>query len=989
MLSAGFLRRRTIVLQSAFLLSVFMLQTAEADPAEAGPAEQGRGPEATAAKAEKSAKAGTGRAARRARTVKVTRSAKLAPALGKPAGTRWLMAQAQPAQAPAPAAPAPAPAPGQAVPAPAAAPPPAAPAPGQAAPAPGQAAPEVPPAQAPAEPAPATEAAPVEPAPVPVEPAPVSLDQEVSAEGEEDMMSNTDPYFDEEIETIKVTVDRRETDIQEYPGSVTAFTQEDLTRTGIRSVREISSATPYVEVGTQEGNTEIFIRGIGSNYNTELGDPAVANHIDGIYIPRPRGLGSMLFDIDRIEINRGPQGTLRGRNATAGTLNVVTARPQLGEWGARTSLQLGNYSERLFEGMVNIPVGDRVALRFAGYGDAHDPFYENVGPIHTIKASETADVLAFRGSAKWMPLDNVTVLLKGDYTQEGGTGYTGSNYIEALNAGLLPDEIPDPRAVVYRGPQSYQDMKHWGLHGELTLDFGPALLGYLAGYRDLDYRSVSGGNAGVDYPGKVVTDYDLDNWGTSYWHTSSQAVIQEVRLYAPDTSSVRWTLGGFLLDEQQQVLLYNTADKAGGYLGGEYNMPEVPTRSYAGFVDATVDILESLRGIGGLRITTEKRTRTGVGNQYSLNFDNYTGPADYGDVRFGTEGFSPADRDRSDYSIEQPNPGPENFTNGVGRFGARDNVDDLLADGATINNGYNEQHGEYSATFLDFRIGADYDLGPDNLLYVMFSTGHQSGGFNDNIALADGSVIAPTYDPEALYATEIGSKNEFLDKKLLANFGVFWYEYRNQQFQAVQQIGEDPDPTDGTPPPASAVRINAAESRVLGLEADAAARLPSGFKAGLAAMLLNARFTEGTVGDSRQGWGADMPDFDLEGNFLPRAPVLSLNYSLGQMIPTSIGYFDWLVSAQTKTQQFFTPFNGDGKDVDGTIKPNLSDVQPAYTRLDVGVGYARPKGEWRLDAFVNNVTDVAHMTSIINNPGLNLRFFNPPRQMGIRLTGYM
>ena len=883
---------------------------------------------------------------------------------------RRLVAQA----APAPAAPAPAAPPAAAAPAPAApVPPPAGAAPVN----PGAPLPPAPADAAGAPPAPpATPPAVVDPAPA-LEPAPPEAAAESSAPSE--------PVYDpNEIETVKVTVDRRERNIQDYPGSVSAFTQEDLTRTGIRNVRDMGQASPYMELGTQEGNTEVFIRGVGSNYNTELGDPAVANHIDGVYIPRPRGIGSMLFDLERVEVNRGPQGTLRGRNATAGTLNIVTAKPQFGEWQASTSYQMGNYSQRVVQGMINIPVGETLALRFAGFSESHDPYYENAGPIHTLQPTESADALAFRGSAKWQPLDKLTVLLKGDYTQEKGTGYSGTNFTPALQAGFLPEEIPNVRDVYYRGAQGSQDMKHWGLHGEATLDLGPVMVGYIGAYRDLEYKSVSSGNAGVNFPGRIVADGNLEDWGTSYWHTASQSHIHELRLYAPDTARVRWTVGGFFLDEQQQVMLYNTADNAGGYLGGEYNMPDVPTRSYAGFADTTFDIIDALRGTLGVRVTTEERSRTGVGNQYSLNFDNLEGEPP-GSVRYGTEGFSPADRNRSDYSAT-PGGATADFQNGVGRYGIRDNVDDLIARGATINEGgLNDQLGDYSATFVDFRVGADYDLTPDSLAYIIFSTGHQSGGFNDNIVLPTGESLAKTFEPEKIYATEIGSKNELFDRKLIANFAGFWYEYRDQQFQAVQAVGEAPDMD--TPAPSSAVRVNAAASRVLGLEAELTGRLPAGFTATFQAMLLNARFTEGVVNDSRVNWDpSQQPKVNLDGNFLPRAPVVSLNYGISQLITTGYGYFDWTLNAQTKSKQYYTHFNGEGVSTTGVVDPNLSDVQPAYTRFDAGVGFTTPDGRARVDGFVNNLTNVAYLTTMINNPGLNLRFFNPPRQIGARLT---
>ena len=158
--------------------------------------------------------------------------------------------------------------------------------------------------------APPPEAAPMEPLP-----ADMPLDEGMA------------PPEDEEV--VRVTVDRREKDVQDYAGSASAIGQADLDRTGVATVRELSSATPYVHIGTQDGNTEVYIRGVGSNNNTELGDPTTATHIDGIYIPRPRGVGSMLYDLERVEVNRGPQGTLRGRNATAGSLNIITAKPKL------------------------------------------------------------------------------------------------------------------------------------------------------------------------------------------------------------------------------------------------------------------------------------------------------------------------------------------------------------------------------------------------------------------------------------------------------------------------------------------------------------------------------------------------------------------------------------------------------------------------------------------------------------------------------------
>jgi iron complex outermembrane receptor protein len=795
-----------------------------------------------------------------------------------------------------------------------------------------------------------------------------------------------------DADVVKVTVDRREKRLQDYAGAATVMRQEDLDRTGVNNVTNMSGTTPFVEIGQQENNVEIYIRGIGSNNNTELGDPAASTHIDGVYIARPRGVGAMLFDLERVELNRGPQGTVRGRNATAGSLNIITAKPVLGEWDANASLQMGNYSSREARAMLSIPFGDKLALRLAAVSLTHSPFYKNAGPIRQLSASESADTLAYRATLLWKPVNALTVTIRHDYMQEGGTGSTGSNYNGALVAGLLPQEVPDPRAVVYRTPQGVLDSKNWGFSGNIVGDLGPVQVEYLGGYRDLNYIQTDSGQAGIDYPGRV--DYQLDNASTTYWHQHSKSVVQELRFYSPDTARFRWTVGGFFFNEEQKAFFATTADQSNGFAGVEFTMPKMHSQSWAGFADGIFDIVKTLRATGGVRITTEEKQRDGIGNVYS-----WSGIPN--NFRFGTDGFAYADQGRTLYSVPpvvggvqgtQSPPPFDIFRNGVKRFGARDTISDALNQpGVAWTGSANEQHGKYDDKFVDFRVGLDADIAKDHLVYAMFSTGHKSGGFNDNFTYpGTNTSIALTYKPESVYSTEIGTKNEFLNRNLMLNVSAFWYSYLDLQLQQIVQLtppSGDPNATTA----AAAVRSNAASSRVLGVEMEGAARLPAGFLARASALLLDARFSEGVIADTRVGFGAgDQLPTNIKDNFLPRSPVLSVNYSLAQTIQTAVGYFDWIVSAQTKTKQYMTPFNGDGVDSrTGATSPNLSDVVPSYTRIDVGAGFTHPNGKLRFDGYINNLTDEAHVNSIINTPSLNLRFFNPPRQMGVRLSVFL
>jgi iron complex outermembrane receptor protein len=774
-----------------------------------------------------------------------------------------------------------------------------------------------------------------------------------------------------DLDVVKVTVDRREKSIQTYAGSASAYSQDDLDRVGVTNLRQLANHSPYLEIGTQEGNTEIYIRGIGSSDNTELGDPATATYFGNVYIPRPRGVGSMFFDLDRVEVNRGPQGTLRGRNATAGSINLLPALPRMDELQAMGDILVGNYYDRITKAMINVPLAPHLALRLATFSDNHTPYYHNAGPVSTLTPSESADVLSGRASLLWTPVHAFRALLVADWTHEGGTGYTGTNYAPALQAGLLPSEVPDPRGVIFRGPQASQNMHHSGIAGTFTLDLGPALIELISSYRDLAYYQTTGGNAGVAFPGMNAPQ--IDNWSTSYWHTSSESTVQELRIFAPDTARFKWTAGGFFFFEKQTAFLGNTNDQGNGYAGTEFNMPFVHSHSEAGYADATFDITRFLRATGGVRFTHENKERHGIGAVFLPD----TGGQQF---RFGTEGFQFADSGRTIYDPTGQIKSNV-FLNGISRFGARDNLQTLLVND---NSSYTAEDGLYSDNFLDWRVGADLDLTPRNFLYVTANTGHHSGGFNDNIALPSGASIAKQYKPERLYAIEVGSKNQTADRRLIANVALFGYLYRDQQFQGVQSLVDPGSPNMVGAP--TLVRFNAAKSHVLGLEADGSYRLPFGFVVGLQGQLLNAEFDEGKITDSRLGYDINSePVVDVKGHRLPRAPVISVAYSLGQNFTTRLGYFDWVVSAQTRSKYYMTVFNGEGTDTSGNLNPVLSDVQPAYTRLDAGIGYTRPNGKMRIEAVGSNLTDTTYLTTLINTPGLNLRFFNPPRTYGVHM----
>ncbi len=918
-------------------------------------------------------------------------------------------------------------------------------------------------APAPTAPAPTTAPPPgdeatVAPAPIdepPVAPAPEAVSPAEPA-AEDAAFPGLEGAMDEPADAVGpaevvVTVDRRRKDLQDYSGTASAFSQSQLSALGVQTVKDLAVLVPGLQIGTQESGTTIYIRGIGSDNNTELGDPAVALHVDGVYMPRARGFGAMFFDIERVEVNSGPQGTLRGRNAVGGTINVVTRQPHLSEFEANAEATFGTYALRAYQGMVNLPiVRDRLALRVAARSEVHDPHWENAGPLHDMRAPQDQNDYALRVTAKYQPIAAFDLTLAYDLLHEGGTGTVGANFQPALTrtedqqlVPFDPNDLDDPRRVYVRGTQPSLDSDHQGVRATANLDAGAVLFEATASYRNLDYRQWSAPtNTIAVVPGLDVAAQSSDVFGpANQWHVTSDSWIGELRAYAPDTNRLRWTVGGFYFHEDQGAFLGQINDPVFGSAGGEFNHPSTIGWSIAGFADATFDVVDDFRVLAGVRVTHDHKDRkNGFWGQWTgapANLPGVTAGTTLG--RFGTEGFRYKGFDRLNYardsdSIEDR---VNLFLDGIASFGARDEVPialcndppaaamgqpqqpriapdengnfrctagirPSLSEGTNIFN-WVPQNAEVDSDFVDWRAGVEYDLAPDNLLYATFSTGHKAAGFNDTQSFADVPLFNSDYGPESVYAVELGSKNLLLERQLRLNASAFYFGYDGMQFQTIVAVAEDDDPTDNNVPPTSAVRQNAQErTDVFGLDLDAAYSLPAGLQVELHALLMDARFSDGTiVNDNRLNFGAANASVDLGGNWLPRASPYTLNYTLSQLIFTESGTFDWVIQGQTRGTHYMTVFNGDGTrlvrpapgfdlenanyaQAQDTVQ-RFTDVVPTYTVFNVGGGWKHPDGRLAISGFVNNVFDIAYASPIVSTAATNIRYFNAPRVVGARV----
>ncbi len=830
-----------------------------------------------------------------------------------------------------------------------------------------------------------------------------------------------------DADVIIVTANRREENLQDVSGVVQALDADQLRRDGISDIRQLQVAFPGLSIANQEGNVEIFIRGVGSSNNTELGDPGAAPHLNGTYIPRPRGLGLMFYDLERVEVNKGPQGTLYGRNALAGTLNIITAKPRLGEFGGYIQAELANRSSYGAEGALNVPLGDTIAVRAAGYYMNRDFGFRNVSTdeqASRLKPAGLEENYAGRVSLLWEPDDRLSLSIVGDYGKETGTGYPGANIFGAVTAsGMRPDKL-NLKDVVYRGMQGDMENELWGVQGKLGYDFG-TFTGELSGsYRSVDFYQANASSDGINFPGRDLDGFAYDNFSNNFWETKSKSQVYELRLSANEDQRFRWNLGGFYFKEDQAVGYLSLADRGYCcYSGTEFTMPDVDGESFAFFADGTYDITDRLRFFGGLRYTEEKKSRYGIGGNWALTLGGEDFACCFA-TRVGTEGFRPNLLDRPNFDVSGIDTlqGRAQFLiEGIKTPGLRDTLIDQIGaiangtnpngtciDRPDIDNGFvqcptgfgggfsfvnltipDQQIGQSKFDFVDWRVGLEFDIGPENMIYGKVSTGHKSGGFNDSF---NGSVIPETFSPEKLVVYEIGSRNEFeaFGRTAIFNLTGFYYDYSDQVFQDLTCINLDDTQTPPVCNGYSLVNRNIGASRIYGAEAELRLKLPANYALDLNAAYLDTKITEGVVADARAqdfDAGGESPLVSLVGNRLPLASKMNLSARLSQWFDVGSGVFDWQALLNYRSSFYLSQFNEDDiVFLDGArqsaLEAGFPDLQKGFITLNLGAGYTI--GNFRLEAWASNFLNEEASQKALVGSSLNIRFLNDARTFGVR-----
>ncbi|WP_421729396.1 TonB-dependent receptor [Brevundimonas sp.] len=593
----------------------------------------------------------------------------------------------------------------------------------------------------------------------------------------------TDPSF-ASVGDIVVTARRRNERAQDVPIALTVVNEELLNRTGAYNVGQVTQLAPSVQLLTSNPrNTAITIRGLGASYglaNDGL-EQGVGIYVDQVYYGRPATATLDFVDIDRIEILRGPQGTLFGKNTTAGALNITTRAASFTP-EAQGEVTVGDYGLFQFKGTVSGPlIAETLAGRLSFVKTERDGLLDNVT---TGEAQNSQDSWSLRGQLLYQPTEQLQVRLYGDYSEQspvcctqvfvtaGETLKPAGQQFEALAAGrgYTPGSLDwrDRISDVDSGIQA--DQRHRGVSAIVDYDFGAFTLTSISAYRDWKW----GPENDRDYTA-------LDIVRQSANPSEQNQFSQELRLSSNGNNRIDWTAGLYFFDQTVEThgvteygadasyWLLPTQGLPDALLDGYtvFNDSKINTKSYAAYGQFTWNITDRWHLTPGLRYTYEDKE-----GEYAATV---------------TGG-----------SVVVPGSNEDTRRKGVARPQA------------------------YAAAFDDSdvsgQVALSYDVTDDVLAYVSYARGYKSGGINmagiPNLPDGSPSLTNAVVDPEAVETWEFGLKAQAFERRLTTNFAIYNTVVEDYQANVV----------DTGPGSLRGYLANAEKVEIRGVELDAFAR---------------------------------------------------------------------------------------------------------------------------------------------------------------------
>jgi iron complex outermembrane receptor protein len=748
------------------------------------------------------------------------------------------------------------------------------------------------------------------------------------------------------IEEITVTAQKREEKLQNVPISIGVFSQKMIEAQNIQNVDDFAAKIPNVQTilpfGPQE--PQFSIRGVTeTDFNPNQSAP-IAVYVDGVF----KSVGALqslqLYDTERIEVLKGPQGTLQGRNATGGAINIYTVKPKM-DFSGFVSAGVGDHDRYETEGAVNVPIVDGIlAMRAAWTFTNVDGYFHNVAP-HAPYDGNLTGVFDYGGRLSFLfqPTDDFDATLRlasarsdppnyGEYSFDIGPGGIG---------------IPKGALAPYGIPQSFYPPTH-----ETRAGLGQGE----NDATDIHRREIKSRSASLEMNYAVtdtlkltsVTGFDMGQWFTNENDDGGFLPVDRAKYFSRVHSL------------QEELRLTSSFDGPYNFIAGAlYGQEELYLKEQTGwatyqpaiYVDPVTGAQTNICTATGFYTCTlynelnQKRVDYAAyfNNSYKITDDlQLTAGTRYTADWVGIEGYR-ADEGWTDNLTGQP--GIQNNIPGNGQeYAPNQKLSDHKWSG---------------------KVGLDYHITDTNMVYGSWSLGFRGSAFN---AVAQTPAALNGVKPESLIDYELGSKNDFLDRRLEVNLAGFYYIYRNQQFATLNsQTGLSEE-------------VNLPKVGSEGLELDVTALPIEDLTLTASAGYLYSIYEGGSIANPAAGFNTPSQPYavDVTGNRVYSSPHWSWSASADWRFFKS----DWAIA------DFYLDGNGITKEYFNAAD-SLGSQQNGYAVFDARVTLATPDNTKSIAMWVTNLLDKTYAGVIYDQAALvnyNFSGRNPPRSFGVKAT---
>lgn len=781
------------------------------------------------------------------------------------------------------------------------------------------------------------------------------------------------------IEEIIVTSQRREESVQEVPIAINAISDTAIQNSGIDDLKELTQLAPALQASSTNSETQgtvLRIRGVGTQGNNPAFESAVGVFIDGVYRSRPGAALAELLDVERVEVMRGPQGTLFGRNTSAGAIQLITAKPEF-EPGGYVEAGFGNFSSYDIRGSVWGGLGDTVALRLSGLAASRDGLLDD-----TVSGTDinTRERYTLKGQALFVPNEDVELRVIADFRNSDEDCCYAVHFAErppgASVAALITNIIvpggqtspPNPyarQAQVTSGRPLQHDVEDFGISAELNWNLGNVELTSITAYRDFQ----SDRHQDIDF---TAADY-LDNFRTD----TIENFTQEFRL-AGESGRLNWIVGAFYADETIELdatlthgsdyesfinlrlgglmtLVYG-ADYSGlafalsggavapgtgwangtGAIGDHF---ESDNSSLAFFTHNVIELTDRTNLIVGLRWTNEEKR--GISN---LNNNPANTP--------GCAAVLPAFAATPNFTLDD-----------VGVTGDLRRVKDVLSSLGCL--GITSPAFEYDLEQNDDEVsgvlGLSFQASDAVMWYLSYSRGFKAGGINldragtiltltgDNTnleALISGdpnrdNFLDPRFKPEIVDAYEVGFKSELFDGRAYLNGSFFFEDFENFQLNTFTGFSFIPE------------SVESVES--MGMEFDLQARLTESLDLLFGWAYVNTEYGDNLTDVSNKL--ANERGFRTGTSMLPEISSLSTRTLTNAPRTVITGSLTWRQQVATDMEMFFNATARWQDDINTGSDLDPEKDEPDYMLVNARVGLGQSEGTWSIEAWANNLFD--------------------------------